>query len=186
MHFGFRFFAQAVAPKPPAVPAASTPQARTMRPSPPSDLRRLLPASRCAPLKAARIMHGHGRHGAPTCSSSVLREASRQPIAAPCAALVRRCATREFPVAIAGEFGHIGAACGVRRASGCSSGVEHNLAKVGVEGSNPFARSSFPTSPKPRNSAAFVVSGRLKSQGAEAAEMVSVTRGLPVCGFDRA
>ena len=28
-------------------------------------------------------------------------------------------------------------------ASGCSSGVEHNLAKVGVEGSNPFARSSF-------------------------------------------
>jgi hypothetical protein len=29
---------------------------------------------------------------------------------------------------------------------GCSSGVEHNLAKVGVEGSNPFARS---ISPKP-------------------------------------
>ena len=28
-------------------------------------------------------------------------------------------------------------------ASGCSSGVEHNLAKVRVEGSNPFARSSF-------------------------------------------
>jgi hypothetical protein len=26
-------------------------------------------------------------------------------------------------------------------ACGCSSGVEHNLAKVGVEGSNPFARS---------------------------------------------
>ena len=31
-----------------------------------------------------------------------------------------------------------------RRQSGRSSGVEHNLAKVGVEGSNPFARSSFP------------------------------------------
>src|SRR5688572_28807473 len=31
----------------------------------------------------------------------------------------------------------------VRRSSGRSSGVEHNLAKVGVEGSNPFARSSF-------------------------------------------
>ena len=47
-----------------------------------------------------------------------------------------------FPVAIAERFGHIGAACGAfRRASGCSSGVEHNLAKVGVEGSNPFARS---------------------------------------------
>jgi hypothetical protein len=29
---------------------------------------------------------------------------------------------------------------------GRSSGVEHNLAKVGVEGSNPFARSSFPLS----------------------------------------
>ena len=31
-----------------------------------------------------------------------------------------------------------------QRQSGRSSGVEHNLAKVGVEGSNPFARSSFP------------------------------------------
>src|SRR5690606_24601583 len=31
-----------------------------------------------------------------------------------------------------------------QQASGCSSGVEHNLAKVGVEGSNPFARSSLP------------------------------------------
>ena len=28
--------------------------------------------------------------------------------------------------------------------SGRSSGVEHDLAKVGVEGSNPFARSNFP------------------------------------------
>ena len=27
---------------------------------------------------------------------------------------------------------------------GCSSVVEHNLAKVGVEGSNPFARSKCP------------------------------------------
>lgn len=31
----------------------------------------------------------------------------------------------------------------VKRQSGRSSGVEHNLAKVGVEGSNPFARSSL-------------------------------------------
>jgi integrase len=31
-----------------------------------------------------------------------------------------------------------------RPPSGRSSGVEHNLAKVGVEGSNPFARSRFP------------------------------------------
>jgi hypothetical protein len=30
-----------------------------------------------------------------------------------------------------------------RRVSGCSSGVEHNLAKVGVERSNRFTRSSF-------------------------------------------
>src|SRR3546814_6449305 len=30
-----------------------------------------------------------------------------------------------------------------QRQSGRSSGVEHNLAKVGVEGSNPFARSRF-------------------------------------------
>src|SRR5437868_4293456 len=29
---------------------------------------------------------------------------------------------------------------------GCSSGVEHDLAKVGVEGSNPFARSNFSAS----------------------------------------
>ncbi len=29
------------------------------------------------------------------------------------------------------------------RQSGRSSGVEHNLAKVGVEGSNPFARSNY-------------------------------------------
>src|SRR6218665_1695159 len=34
-------------------------------------------------------------------------------------------------------------AAGRKRQSGRSSGVEHNLAKVGVEGSNPFARSSF-------------------------------------------
>ena len=31
----------------------------------------------------------------------------------------------------------------VQLESGRSSGVEHNLAKVGVEGSNPFARSKF-------------------------------------------
>src|SRR4051794_12216071 len=30
------------------------------------------------------------------------------------------------------------------RGRGCSSGVEHDLAKVGVEGSNPFARSIWP------------------------------------------
>jgi hypothetical protein len=32
---------------------------------------------------------------------------------------------------------------GISQLSGRSSGVEHNLAKVGVEGSNPFARSRF-------------------------------------------
>ena len=57
----------------------------------------------------------------------------------------------EFRVAKAISFGHIGP----RRADakifgafsglecGCSSGVEHNLAKVRVEGSNPFARSKI-------------------------------------------
>src|SRR5208282_4482701 len=45
---------------------------------------------------------------------------------------------------------HSGDACVISAAGGdavgcgCSSGVEHNLAKVGVEGSNPFARSKFP------------------------------------------
>ena len=32
--------------------------------------------------------------------------------------------------------------------SGCSSGVEHNLAKVGVVGSNPIARSKFSSETK--------------------------------------
>jgi hypothetical protein len=35
----------------------------------------------------------------------------------------------------------VGADGGQSLGCGCSSGVEHNLAKVGVEGSNPFARS---------------------------------------------
>ena len=46
-----------------------------------------------------------------------------------------------------------------RRVSGCSSGVEHNLAKVGVERSNRFTRSSFlkreSSIEKPRFAAAF-------------------------------
>ena len=40
-------------------------------------------------------------------------------------------------------FGPIIPAVPFRGPSGRSSGVEHNLAKVGVEGSNPFARSNF-------------------------------------------
>jgi hypothetical protein len=40
-----------------------------------------------------------------------------------------------------------------RRQSGRSSGVEHNLAKVGVEGSNPFARSSISADFKAERSA---------------------------------
>ncbi len=50
----------------------------------------------------------------------------------------------------------------VRRQSGRSSGVEHNLAKVGVEGSNPFARSSFScgiTRVQQAAQAAFFMSG---------------------------
>jgi hypothetical protein len=51
-------------------------------------------------------------------------------------------------------------------AGGCgrSSGVEHNLAKVGVEGSNPFARSNNRTAQKPRKTAAFRVVARSKTR----------------------
>ncbi len=59
-------------------------------------------------------------------------------------------------------YGRPGLGCG------CSSGVEHNLAKVGVEGSNPFARSKkFLVSQRPlvaprkRRSAAI---GRMKHE----------------------
>ena len=48
-----------------------------------------------------------------------------------------------FYVAIVFVLGHIGTTetdC-FQFVSGCSSGVEHNLAKVGVVGSNPIARS---------------------------------------------
>ncbi len=38
---------------------------------------------------------------------------------------------------------HIRRAAVERGKSGCSSGVEHNLAKVGVVGSNPIARSNI-------------------------------------------
>ena len=51
-------------------------------------------------------------------------------------------------VAFAVRIWHRSAVAGDNKATiskgcGCSSGVEHDLAKVGVEGSNPFARSSF-------------------------------------------
>src|SRR5215510_15561000 len=43
---------------------------------------------------------------------------------------------------------------------GCSSGVEHDLAKVGVEGSNPFARSRIcqTFTPGSRNVSSHVIS----------------------------
>ena len=54
---------------------------------------------------------------------------------------------RRSIVAIAGGFWHRWRARRLPAAGvfgcGCSSGVEHDLAKVGVEGSNPFARSSL-------------------------------------------
>lgn len=59
----------------------------------------------------------------------------------------------------------------------------HNLAKVGVERSNRFTRSSFLDIEKPRFAAAFVFSGGLKWQGAKAVEMSSVTARPPNCGF---
>ena len=50
----------------------------------------------------------------------------------------------------------------IRGPSGRSSGVEHNLAKVGVEGSNPFARSNISEEDQDveesRRMAAFLIS----------------------------
>ena len=70
---------------------------------------------------------------------------------------------RHFPVAIAALFSHIGPACGPKgRVSGCSSGVEHNLAKVGVERSNRFTRSKSSLdlkSKKGPGNRAFLLSG---------------------------
>jgi hypothetical protein len=51
------------------------------------------------------------------------------------------------PVAFAVRIWHSSAVAGERSppsGRGCSSVVEHDLAKVGVEGSSPFARSKFP------------------------------------------
>ena len=57
------------------------------------------------------------------------------------------------PVAFGRRFWHRSARCrrGLHRrhGCGCSSVVEHDLAKVGVEGSNPFARSKPPLLPSP-------------------------------------
>jgi hypothetical protein len=56
---------------------------------------------------------------------------------------------KEFALASLHELGHMTAPCfklGI--GCGCSSGVEHDLAKVGVKGSNPFTRSNFLFFPK--------------------------------------
>ena len=54
-----------------------------------------------------------------------------------------------------------------RAQRGNSSVVEHDLAKVGVEGSNPFSRSSFKRSPVMRG---FVVSVRCETSSGRVAE----------------
>src|SRR3954451_5400876 len=56
---------------------------------------------------------------------------------------------------------------------GCSSGVEHDLAKVGVEGSNPFARSKQPS----------IKSGFLGLFGhqAPASPYLNMPRTAPIC-----
>ena len=51
----------------------------------------------------------------------------------------RRC---DIGIAPAPAFPYVAGAQWSRVWCGRSSGVEHNLAKVGVEGSNPFARSN--------------------------------------------
>ena len=55
----------------------------------------------------------------------------------------RRPHSHRRPLEMTAGFGHMSrmALNGAAHGCGCSSGVEHNLAKVGVEGSNPFARS---------------------------------------------
>ena len=71
---------------------------------------------------------------------------------------LRRVGHKPLQAALAGaRAGHARRAPHLRRSasvpasaqSGRSSGVEHNLAKVGVEGSNPFARSSLSHGIKP-------------------------------------
>jgi hypothetical protein len=59
------------------------------------------------------------------------------------------------------------------RQSGRSSGVEHNLAKVGVEGSNPFARSSFPRKIKDLQNSRFP-----KSNFRPSSDHVRIRRGM--------
>ena len=54
----------------------------------------------------------------------------------------------EDAVAIALGMRHIPRLPALPDGCGCSSGVEHNLAKVGVEGSNPFARSKIKRRPQ--------------------------------------
>src|SRR5690606_12553902 len=72
----------------------------------------------------------------------------------------------DFPVAFEKALGHIAPVAATQRPSanryprpstmsGCSSGVEHNLAKVGVERSNRFTRSIFSKVSKPRFAGAF-------------------------------
>ena len=100
------------------------------------------------PVEAGEEIGAAGGHGRVSRSEDAGRgfSGSRRPAdnsrrrpAAPAVAIAGalRSYTRRAPDHPAGRFG-----------CGCSSGVEHNLAKVGVEGSNPFARSK-----SPRNSA---------------------------------
>ena len=69
---------------------------------------------------------------------------------------------------------------GYRRQSlgcGCSSVVEHDLAKVGVEGSNPFARSSF--SSRELRAMGVVLSGRLPDSVSAACRKTQHTASHP-------
>ena len=72
----------------------------------------------------------------------------------------------------------IGAASSARPAypgCGSSSGVEHNLAKVGVEGSNPFSRSNTFSTEAVDFPRLFVFSGRGSRWGGDAAGYLRVT-----------
>ena len=64
--------------------------------------------------------------------------------------------------------------------SGCSSGVEHNLAKVGVGRSNRLTRSILSKVSKSWFAGAFVRFDAVEIAGEEATQKGAVTLGLPI------
>ena len=93
---------------------------------------------------------GHGRavsaeQPVKASDTAILRPLNPRALAEICVAYECAAPADRKLFALEGGFWHRRAVAGAGAANslgcGCSSGVEHNLAKVGVEGSNPFARS---------------------------------------------